>query len=198
MKAGLAVSLGVNRAPALRRPAALPLALAALVAITALGLLAQSAGAAKPLKAPRPGPWKIVAATNTPDGPEINGGVIGSFRVTKHQTIVGFHLSFTEGGETLLCAGGEEGNVKSGAIRFAPGASAAIVHANGEWLVAVDTGSLGGGSLQGAEVGLVTSPHDNSTSGLIYLTLASRKEKRIGNIDWDEQHCNVAFVVKPG
>jgi hypothetical protein len=140
----------------------------------------------------------MVAAANSPDGLEVKGGLIGSFRVTKHETISGFHLRFTEEGESRFCAGGEEGKEKSGTVKFAPGASAPIIHANGEWLVAVDTGSIGGGSLQGAEVPLVTSPYGNDTSGLIYLTLATRTGQRSGNIEWNEQQCNVAFVVKPG
>lgn len=103
----------------------------------------------------------------------MKGGVIGSFRVTRLETIAGFHLRFTEEGESSFCAGGEEGEEgeeKSGTIKFAPGASAPIIHANGEWLVATDTRSIGGGSLQGAEVPLVGSPYGNSSSGLIYLT----------------------------
>jgi hypothetical protein len=171
---------------------------AALAAIAVLGLVAQSAGAAKPLKSPRTGPWKIIAATNTADGVEVKGGVIGSFRVTSQETIVGFHLRFTEEAESSYCAGGEEGKIKSGAIKFAPGASAPIIHAAGEWLVASETGSIGGGSVQGAEVPLVGSPNGSSSSGLIYLTLATRKGLRSGNIVWNDQECGVAFVVKPG
>jgi hypothetical protein len=198
MKSRFAVVRCATAALARRSPSRPSLALAALAAIAVLGLVAQSAAAAKPLRAPRTGPWKIIAATNTPDGLEVKGGVIGSFRVTGHETIAGFHLRFREEGESAFCAGGEEGKEKSGAIRFAPGASAPIVHANGEWLVATDTGSIGGGSLQGAEVPLVGSPYGNSSSGLIYLTLATRKGLRSGNIEWNEQECGVAFVVKPG
>ena len=171
---------------------------AALAAIVVLGLVAQSAGAAKPLKPPRTGPWKIIAATNTADGVEVKGGVIGSFRVTSQETIVGFHLRFTEEAESSYCAGGGEGKIKSGGIKFAPGASAPIIHADGEWLVAAETGSIGGGSVQGAEVPLVGSPNGNSSSGLIYVTLATRKGLRSGNIVWNGQECGVAFVVKPG
>jgi hypothetical protein len=173
--------------------------LTALVLIPAAAVTAQSAGAAKPPAAPRTGPWKVIAAANTPDGLEVQGGVVGSFRVTKSGTVAGFHMRFTEEGESSFCAGGEgeEGNQKKGTIKFAPGASAPIVHANGEWLAAVDTGSLGGGSLQGVEVPLVT-PNGGSSAALVYITLATRKGVRSGDVEWNEQQCNVAFVVKPG
>jgi hypothetical protein len=173
------------------------LTLTALVMVPA-ALSAQSAGAAKPLAAPRSGPWKLIAAVNTGDGLEVKGGVIGSFRVTKHSTIVGFHLRFTEEGESSYCAGGEEENSrKKGTVKFAPGASAPIIHAGGEWVSAADTGSLGGGSLQGAEVPIVT-PNGSSSAALFYATLATRKGVRSGNILWNSNECNVAFVVKPG
>ncbi len=173
-------------------------ALTALVLIPVAAVAAQSAGAAKPLAAPRTGQWKVIAAANTPDGLEVQGGVVGSFRITKSGTVAGFHMRFTEEGESSFCAGGEgEGDQMKGTIKFAPGASASIVHANGEWLVAVDTGSLGGGSLQGVEVPLVT-PNGGSSAALVYMTLATRKGKRSGDVEWNEQQCNVAFVVKPG
>ncbi|HEY5053751.1 MAG TPA: hypothetical protein VII45_10115 [Solirubrobacterales bacterium] len=173
-------------------------ALTALALIPVAAVTAQSAGAAKPLAAPRSGPWKIIAAANTFDGLEVKGGVVGSFRVTKHGTIAGFHMGFTEEGESSYCAGGEEEtDQKKGVIRLAAGASAPIVHANGEWLVAVNTGSLGGGSLEGVEVPIVT-PSGGSGAALMYLTLATRKGMRSGNIEWNEQQCNLAFVVKPG
>jgi hypothetical protein len=180
-------------------PVRLSLAVVALAAIAVAGLGAQSAGAAKSLKAPRPGSWKIIAAANTPHGLEVKGGVIGSFRVTKHSTVVGFHLDFTEEGESVECAGGrgeEDSPRKSGAVKFAPGASAPIIHAGGAWVVAVDTGTIGGGSLQGAEVNLI-SPN-GSFHGLIDATLVTRKGERSGEIGWNENECGVAFVVKPG
>jgi hypothetical protein len=172
-------------------------ALTALALTPAAAVAVQSAGAAKPLAAPRTGPWQIIAAANTPAGLEVKGGVVGSFRVTKSGTVVGFHMRFTEEGESRFCAGGEEGDQKQGAIRFAAGTSAPIIHANGEWVVALDTGSLGGGSLQGAEVSLVT-PNGGSSAALIEMTLATRKGMRGGDIEWNEQQCGVAFVVKPG
>jgi hypothetical protein len=143
------------------------------------GLGVQSAGAAKPLKGPRPGPWKIIAAANAPHGLEVRGGLIGSFRVTKHSTVVGFHLSFTEEGESIECAGGEgeeDSPRKSGTLKFAPGASAPIIRDDGAWFVTVDTGTIGGGSLQGAEVDLI-SPN-GSFHGLIDATLVTRKGER--------------------
>ncbi|MBA3865018.1 MAG: hypothetical protein H0X42_01520 [Solirubrobacterales bacterium] len=88
-------------------------------------------------------------------------------------------------------------NPRSGRIKFEAGVSAPIIHANGEWLVALSSGSLGGGSVQGAEVGLQV-PNGGSSSGLIYITLATRKSKRSGNILWNSNGCNVAFAVKPG
>jgi hypothetical protein len=47
----------------------------------------------------------------------------------------------------------------------------------------------------GAEVSISTP--NGSCSSLIYLTLATRKGKRSGDIEWNEQQCGVAFVVKP-
>jgi hypothetical protein len=166
--------------------------------IAVAGLSAQSASAVKPLKAPRSGPWKVIAAANTPQGLEVKGGVIGSFRVTGHATIADFHLRFTEEGESSRCAGGdgEDGHPKSGTIKFASGASAPIIHVSGAWFVAVDTGTLGGGSLQGAEVNLL-SPNGNFPA-LISVTLETHKGKRSGDVEWDEDTCDVAFVVKPG
>src|SRR5664279_5527649 len=171
-------------------PRRLARALAVIPLVLTLAIAAQSAGAAKPLAPPKVGPWKIIAAVNTPKGVEVKGGVVGGFRVTKHKTIAGFHLRFTEEGESRSCAGGEgyeESVAKSGSIRFAPGATAPIIHANGEWLVALGTGSLGGGSLQGVEVPVITSPYGNSSTGLTYITLATRKGLRSGNIDWASQ-----------
>lgn len=174
-------------------------ALASTAVVIALGAMAAQSAVAgkKPLAPPRTGTWKLIAASNTGDGLKVEGGVIGSFRVTRQMTIVGFHLSFTEEGESRFCAGGEdEYNPKSGRIKFEAGVSAPIIKANGEWLVALSSGSLGGGSLQGVEVGLQVP--NGSGSGLIYITLASRKAKRSGNILWNSNGCNVAFAVKPG
>jgi hypothetical protein len=134
------------------------------------------------------------------------GGVVGAFSVTRHMTIAGFHLRFTEEGEAAQgCTGGtgvegldfaEGGKPKSGTIKFAPGASVPIIHAGGAWDVAVDTGTLGGGSLQPAEVSLL-SPN-GSFPGQIAVTLAIRKGARSGYIGWSDDECAVAFVVKPG
>jgi hypothetical protein len=175
------------------------LALAGLATILLAAVWSRSADAAKPLAPPRPGAWKLIAADNTPDGLEVTGGTIGSFRVTKSKTIAGFHLTFTEAGESTFCAGGQEfGEGKSGPVKFSPGTTAPIVKASGEWLVGVSTGSLGGGSVQGAEVSLLT-PHGGSGAGTIFITLATEKKvPRSGDVAWNENQCNVAFVVKPG
>jgi hypothetical protein len=60
----------------------------------------------------------------------------------------------------------------------------------------VDTGTTGGGSLQPAEVSLL-SPN-GSFPGQIGVTLAIRKGTRSSYINWSEDECAVAFVVKPG
>jgi hypothetical protein len=173
------------------------LALAALATVSLVAVWSQSADAAKPLAPPRTGAWKLIAANNTADGLEVVGGTIGSFRVTKDKTIAGFHLAFTEAGESSYCAGGEDEG-KRGSIKFATGTTAPIVKAGGEWLVAAGTGSLGGGSVQGAEVALI-NPYGDDTAGTIYITLATKKKvPRSGGIVWNENQCSVAFVVKPG
>ena len=196
MSGGTAVTFSEGR---FGRGSRILFALAALATILLTAVWSQSADAAKPLAPPRPGAWKLIAANNTPDGLEVVGGTIGSFRVTKSKTITGFHLTFTEAGESTFCAGGQEfGEEKSGSLKFSPGTTAPIVKASGDWLVGVSTGSLGGGSVQGAEVSLLT-PHGGSSVGSIFVTLATKKKvPRSGGITWNENQCSVAFVVKPG
>jgi hypothetical protein len=173
------------------------LAIGTMLLIGATLAAADAGAAARPLKPPRPGAWKLIAASNTPQGLKVEGGVVGSFRVTRQMTIAGFHLHFTEGGESRFCAGGEEGQEKSGTVKFAPGATAPIVHAGGAWVVGVDAGSIGGGTVQAAEVSVV-SPLGATGVGLISATLSTRKGLRSGDISWGSQRCAVAFVVKPG
>lgn len=148
-------------------------ALAAALALCLAGLAATAT--AKPaLKPPKPGAWKMIAAQGTPDGIKVVGGTIGSFRVTKHETITGFHLSFVESGETALCAGAkEEAEGRRGTIRFTKGASAPILHFVGAWMVAENGGSLG--------------PQP-----------AGKKGPRTGYLGWRGGECAVFFAVKPG
>jgi hypothetical protein len=174
-----------------------------VVVVLVLALAAAFAtvgSAAKPLKPPKSGAWKLVAAENTPSGIKVTGGVIGGFTVVGATTIKGFHLSFTEEGESVGCAGGEafegKGEDKKGTIKFGPGATAPIVKTTTGYLVAVGNS---GGTVQGVEVPIVP-PSGSSRFGSVFITLVPRKkgEPRRGNIGWAEGTCNVAFVVKPG
>lgn len=64
-------------------------------------------------------------------------------------------------------------------------------------MVGASTGSIGGGTVQAAEVSLVNRFGLTGTA-LISITLAARKGLRSGDVVWDEQQCGVAFVAKPG
>jgi hypothetical protein len=172
-----------------------------LVLVLALAAAIATAGsAAKTLEPPKAGAWKLVAAENTSSGIKVTGRVIGGFTVVGGTTIKAFHLSFTEAGESVGCAGGEafegKGEDKKGTIKFGAGASAPIVKTSTGYLVAVGNS---GGTVQGAEVPIVPSS-GSSRFGLVFITLVPRKkgEPRSGDIGWAEGTCNVAFVAKPG
>jgi hypothetical protein len=177
-----------------------PVVVLGLVLCLAAAVFATVGSAAKPsLKPPKSGAWKLIAAENTPTGLKILGGVIGGFQVTGADTIKGFHLTFTEGGESAGCAGGEafegKGEVKNATIKFAPGTTAPIVKTTSGYLVAV---ANSGGTVQPAEVP-IKAAFGNSEEGSISITLVPRKkEPRAGAILWGEGTCSVAFVVKPG
>jgi hypothetical protein len=174
-----------------------------VVAVLVLALAAAFAtigSAAKPLKPPKSGSWKLIAAENTSSGLKVNGGVIGGFTVVGGTAIKGFHLRFTEEGESVGCAGGEsfegKGEDKKGTIKFGAGASAPIVKTTTGYLAAV---ASSGGTVQGVEIPIVL-PAGSSRFGDLFITLVPRKkgEPRSGQIGWAEGTCNVAFVVKPG
>jgi hypothetical protein len=111
-------------------------------------------------------------------------------------------MTFTEGGESAGCAGGEvyegEGKARKGVLRFAPGASAPIVKSAGKWVIGSGAGGIGGGSVQPAEVPL-RLPGGLSGAGSISATLTGAKKGPLsGGLTWREGECAVAFVVKPG
>ncbi|HEY5333234.1 MAG TPA: hypothetical protein VIJ21_06760 [Solirubrobacterales bacterium] len=171
-----------------------------LMLCLAIAAFAAVASAAKaPLKPPKAGTWKLIAAENTPTGLKVLGGVVGSFQVVGGTTIKGFHLTFVEEGESAGCAGGEgfesKGEGKKATVKFAPGSSAPIVKTTSGYLVAV---ANSGGTVQPAEVP-IKAAFGNSEEGSISITLVPRKkEPRAGAILWGEGTCSVAFVVKPG
>jgi hypothetical protein len=168
------------------------------LAVAAFAAVASAAKA--PLKPPKSGAWKLIAAENTAGGLKVTGGVVGAFTVVGGTTIKGFHLTFTEEGESVGCAGGEafegKGEDKKGTIKFGPGASAPIVKTTAGYLVAVANSA---GSVQGVEIP-IKPPTGSSRFASVYINLVPRKkgEPRSGDIDWQEGTCNVAFVVKPG
>ena len=168
-----------------------------LVLVLALGAaLATGGSAAKPLKPPKAGSWKLIAAERTPGGLK----VIGGFTVVGSSTIKGFHLTFTEEGESVGCAGGEafegKGEDKKGTIKFGSGATAPIVKATTGYFVAVANSA---GTVQGVEIP-IKPPTGSSRLGSLFIDLVPRKkgEPRSGSISWAEGTCSVAFVVKPG
>jgi hypothetical protein len=171
-----------------------------VLALVGAAVFASAGSAAKSLKPPKSGPWKIIAAENTGTGLKVNGGVIGGFTVVGGTTIKGFHLTFVEEGESVGCAGGEafegKGEHKKGTIKFSPGATAPIIKTTTGYVVGVGNS---GGTVQAAEAG-IKPPTGNSRFAAIGLTLVPRKKKeaRSGGIGWQEGTCNVAFVVKPG
>jgi hypothetical protein len=155
--------------------------------------------AAKPLQPPKSGSWKLIAAERTPTGLKVLGGVIGGFQVVGGTTVKGFHLTFTEAGESVGCAGGEgfegKGEGKKATVKFGPGATAPIVKTTAGYLVSVGNSA---GSVQPAEVPIKVA-FGNSDEGSISITLVPRKkEPRAGAIIWAQGTCSVAFVVKPG
>lgn len=185
------------------------ISLALVLLVSALSLAAVALGAGKQarvvhaarakagLAPPRVGPWKVIAAEgNSNGGVKVTGGVVGSFRVTADKTITGFHMSFTETGESAGCAGGEgfeskpEG--KRGTVKFVAGSTAPILKVAGQWLVAGSAGS----TVQPADVAL-TDPYGNNVAASLYITMATRKKTtRSGGLLWG--NCGLAFVVKPG
>jgi hypothetical protein len=171
----------------------------AILVLALAGAFATVGTAAKPLKPPKSGSWKLVAAEDTSTGLKVLGGVIGGFRVVGGTTVQDFHLTFTETGESAGCAGGEgfeskpEG--KSATIKFAAGATAPIVKTTTGYQVSV---ANSGGTAQPAEVPIKVSV-GSSREGSLAITLVPRKkEARAGAIVWAEGSCGVAFVVKPG
>jgi hypothetical protein len=172
-----------------------------LVACLVAAVFATVGSAAKPaLKPPKSGAWKLIAAENTSGGLKVTGGVVGGFTVVGGTTIKGFHLTFTEAGESVGCAGGEafegKGEDKVGTIKFGSGATAPIVKTTSGYLVAVANSA---GTVQGVEVP-IEPPTGSSRFGTLFINLVPRKkgESRSGDIGWQEGTCNVAFVVKPG
>jgi hypothetical protein len=124
--------------------------------------------------------------------------VIGGFKVSHHEKITGFHLSFSEEGETTECAGGSPEALKSASISIPSAEPVPIIKAGRTWQVAASTGSFGGGSLQPEEVDVVTPFNTNSRNSKLSITLVTSKGLRSGAVQWNEDHCNVAFVVAPG
>jgi hypothetical protein len=174
------------------------LAASAALAALLLAVVAPGASAAKPPAPPRVGPWKIILATNTPRGPIVTNKVIGGFKISRHRTITGFHLNFTEEGESTECARGSLEAPKSGSISIPSTQPVPIIKAGRTWQVAANTGSIGGGSLQ-PEVVNVTAPSGvNSPGSQLSITLVSSKGPRYGRVSWAQDHCSVAFVVQPG
>jgi hypothetical protein len=173
-----------------------------VVALVAAACLSLAAGAiaAKP---PKVGTWKVIAAENTSTGAiKATGGTIGSFRLTAEQTVVGFHLRFTESSESAGCAGGEgfeskpEGKV--GVLKFLPSTTVSVFKSGSQWLAAAGTGGAGGLRVQPAEVAM-TVPFGQTVTGSLYIALATTgKAPRGGAVVWNSGSCGVAFVVKPG
>jgi hypothetical protein len=171
-----------------------------LVLCLTAAVFAACGSAAKSLKPPKVGAWKLIAAENTSDGVKVLGGVVGGFTVVGGTTIKGFHLTFVEEGESAGCAGGEgfesKGEGHKGTIKFGSGATAPIVKTTSGYLAAVANSA---GTVQGVEIP-IKPPTGSSRFGLLFITLVPRKkgELRSGDIGWAEGTCNVAFVVKPG
>jgi hypothetical protein len=173
-----------------------------VAAFAAAGCLSFAAGAlgAKP---PKVGTWKVIAAENTSTGAiKATGGTIGSFRLTAEQTVVGFHLRFTESSESAGCAGGEgfeskpEGRV--GVLKFLPTTTVSVFKSGGQWLAAAGAGGASGLRVQPAEVAM-TVPFGQTVTGSLYIALATTgKAPRGGAVVWNSGSCGVAFVVKPG
>ena len=154
----------------------------------ARGRLRDRGSAAKSLKPPKSGAWKLIAAENTPSGLKVTGGVIGGFTVVGGTTIKGFHLNFTEAGESVGCAGGEafegKGEDKKGTIKFGPGASAPVIKTTTGYLVAVGNSA---GTVQSVEIP-IKPPTGSSRFGLLFINLVPRKkgEARSGDIGWQK------------
>jgi hypothetical protein len=184
--------------PELARRGRLSVLTATFVVLLAGALGGVAAFAAKPPASPKPGAWKIILAQNTPHGPIVTKKVIGGFRVSRHRTITGFHLTFTEEGESAECAGGSPESPKSGTLSIPSTPAIPIVKAGMTWQVAAGTGALGGGTLQPAEVVVLTPRGTRSPNSRLSITLVTRKGLHSGGVEWNEQHCNVAFVVQPG
>ena len=185
-------------------------ALLALVALLAGAVAAQTADAAKKLAPPRSGAWKILS--------EETGQAIGHFTVTKQLAVTGLSMTVPEeeheegdeaycGGDTLSIPGGRAyqlpiSHFAGSSGPFEPGAF------NG-WVVAVSTGSIGGGTIQPAEAVVVLDGvrtlnghkhafHDRYTNNQVEIVLSSRKGKRKGFIDYRNSECDVPFLVKQG
>jgi hypothetical protein len=179
---------------------ALPAAGTALLLATAG---ATGAFAAKPPAPPRPGPWKIILALNTVHGVEITKQVIGGFKVSHHRTVTGFHLKFSEGGESTGCAGGSgSGEGGSGeepkSTTVSVSESVPIIKIGSSWQVAAKTGSIGGGSVQAEEVIVKTGLGLTSRNSELTMSLVTRKGPHLGDVEWSARQCNIAFVVQPG
>ena len=163
-----------------------------------LAALTPEASATKPPSPPRVGSWKIILAIDSPHGQTITNKVIGGFKVTRHQTISGFHLTFTEEGGTVGCAGGSVEDPKSGSISISASTPPSIKRFGRKWLVADSTGSLGGGSLQPEEVIVLTPNRDRSLNSLLTMNLVTQKGPRLGYLEWNEEQCGISFEVAPG
>jgi hypothetical protein len=168
------------------------------LAATLLAVAVPGASAAKPPAPPHAGPWKIMLAINTPHGQTVTNKVIGGFKVTRHQKISGFHLTFTEGGETTGCAGGSPEGPKSGTISIPSSPPLPINKLGRTWQVATSTGSLGGDSVQPEEVVVLTAFGSRSPNSRLSMTLVTHKGPRSGYVSWNQQQCGIAFVVAPG
>jgi hypothetical protein len=173
-----------------------------LVLVLALAAIFASGGSAakSSLKPPKSGTWKLIAAERIPGGLKVNGGVVGGFTVAGGTSVKGFHLTFTEEGESVGCAGGEsfegKGEDKKATIKFGPGGTAPIVKSTTGYLVGVANSS---GEVQAAEVPIKLST-GVTDEGLFSILMVPRKKKeaRSGAIVWRGGECSVAFVVKPG
>lgn len=173
---------------------------AVILALALAAAFATSGSAAKSPKPPKSGTWKLIAAERTAGGLKVNGGVVGGFTIAGGTTVKGFHLTFTEEGESVGCAGGEsfegKGEDKKATIKFGPGGTLPIVKSTAGYLVGVANSS---GEVQGAEAPIKLST-GATDEGLFSILLVPRKKKeaRSGTIVWRGGECSVSFVVKPG
>jgi hypothetical protein len=132
----------------------------------------------------------------------VTGQVIGKFTVTRHRTVTGVHIAFSEEGEDYGCAGGSIEHPHSGSISIPGTQRMPIIHVKGHgldvWEVATSSGSIGGNLVQPLEVQVVQPNGGVSRNSMISMVLASNRGKRVGDVEWADSRCLVAFVVEPG